>query len=118
MNILITRHDKIGDFCTTLPMFKILKEQTNYKVIALVSKVNYEFAKELEFIDDVILYHDNPLVLDKRIKQKNIDISISAFIENSLGLALILAGVKKRYAPATKIAQIFFNKRVDRKSVV
>ena len=26
-NILITRHDKIGDFVVSLPMFKLLKQQ-------------------------------------------------------------------------------------------
>jgi len=112
MNILITRHDKIGDFITSLPMFKVLKEQTNHKLFALVSKINYDFAKELDFIDEVILYDDDIFALSKTIKEKNIDISISAFITTRLGIALFLAGIPIRIAPKTKIAQIFFNKKL------
>lgn len=115
MNILITRHDKIGDFITTIPMFKVLKQQTNHKIFALVSKINYDFAKELDFIDEVILYNDDIFALSKTIKEKDIDVSISAFIDTKLALALFLSGIKTRIAPATKIAQIFFNKRVKQR---
>lgn len=46
MNLLITRHDKIGDYVLTLPMIKIAKQQlVDTKIIVLVSKVNYEFSK-------------------------------------------------------------------------
>ncbi|WP_373073766.1 glycosyltransferase family 9 protein [Sulfurimonas sp.] len=109
MRVLVTRHDKIGDFITSLPMCKILKDQTEHEVVMLVSKINYDLASKLDFVDDVIEYTDDILELSKRIKAKNIDVSISGYIENKLGIALILAGVKKRIGPATKIAQIFFN---------
>jgi len=113
MNILITRHDKIGDFILTLPMIKIAKEQLQgSKIIVLVSKINYELAKSLNFIDDVILYDDSVFSLTAKIKEKNIDVSISAFTDTNLAMALFLAGVKKRYAPATKFAQLFSNHRV------
>jgi len=115
MNILITRHDKIGDFCTALPMMKVLKEKTNHKIFALVSKVNYEFAKNFDFIDEVLLYHDSPILLAKELKNHKIDISISAFIDTNLGLGLFLSGIKTRIAPATKLAQIFFNKRIKQR---
>jgi len=112
MNILITRHDKIGDFCTSLPMFKVLKEQTNHKLFALVSPINKELAKEFDFIDEVIVFEKDVFRLAKKIKKAKIDISISAYIDTTLGLALFLSKVKTRIAPATKLAQIFFNKRV------
>ena len=68
MNLLISRHDKIGDFVLCLPMIKIAKETfVNYKIIVLVSKVNYEFAQNINFIDDVILYEDNLFALIKNI---------------------------------------------------
>lgn len=109
MRVLVTRHDKIGDFITSLPMCKVLKEQTEHKIVMLVSKINYDLASRLDFIDEVIEYTDDVFELSKRIREKNIDVSISGYIENKLGIALIIAGVKKRIAPATKIAQIFFN---------
>ena len=117
MNLLITRHDKIGDFCVTLPLFKAIKEQyPNTKVTALVSKVNFEFAKNIEFIDDVILYDKNDLEKTlQTIKDKKFDASISAYIDTALGKMLFKSGIKTRVAPATKIAQIFFNKRVSQR---
>lgn len=120
MNLLITRHDKIGDFVLTLPTYQVAKKQVpNAKIIALVSKVNYELASSMNFIDDVILYDEDLFTLVKRIKEKNIDVSISAFTDTKLAFALFLAGVKKRYAPATKFAQIFSNNRVkQRRSLV
>ena len=115
MRVLVTRHDKIGDFITSLPMCKVLKEQTGHEVIMLVSKINCDLASRLEFVDEVIEYTDDILELSKRIKAKKIDVSISGYIENKLGIALILAGIKQRIAPATKIAQIFFSKTLKQR---
>ncbi len=117
MNLLITRHDKIGDFVVTLPLFKAIKTQRpTIKVFALVSKINYEFAQNFEFIDEVILYDkDDFQGTLKRIKEANIDVSISGFINTHLGWLLFLSGIKKRIGPATKIAQIFFNKRIKQR---
>ncbi len=117
MSLLITRHDKIGDFVVTLPLFKAIKEQyPKTKLTALVSKVNFEFAKEIDFIDDVILFDKNDLVkTQEEIKSKKFDASISAYIDITLGKILFKSRIKKRVAPATKIAQLFFNKRVKQK---
>lgn len=114
MNLLITRHDKIGDFVLTLPLFKVIKSSyPKIKIYALVSKVNFEFAKAIDFIDEVILYDkDDFFGTLKRIKKAKIDISISAFINTQLGFLLFLSGIKRRIGPATKIAQIFFNEKV------
>lgn len=114
MNLLITRHDKIGDFVVTLPLFKAIKEQYgDTKLTALVSKVNFEFAKKIDFIDDVILYDKDDLNTTlKEIKNRKFDASISCFIDITLGLLLFKSGIKTRVAPATKLAQFFFNKKV------
>ena len=80
MNILITRHDKIGDFITALPMCKVLKEQTEHKVVMLVSKVNASLARELDFIDDVIEYSDDTARLLKEIQSHCFDVSIFTII--------------------------------------
>ena len=115
MNILVTRHDKIGDFVTMLPVCKVLKEQTNHKVVMLVAKVNVALAKELDFIDEVIEYTTNSKALVKTIKAYSFDVSISGYIDTSLGKVLFKSGISQRIAPATKIAQIFFNKRVKQR---
>lgn len=117
MNLIITRHDKIGDFLVTLPLFKAIKEQyPNTNLTALVSKINFDFAKSLDFIDDVILYNKNDLNKTlEEIKERKFDASISCYIDTSLGKMLFKSGIKKRVAPATKIAQIFFNKRIKQR---
>ena len=116
MNLLITRHDKIGDFITSLPTFYVAKKNLpDTKIIALVSKINFELAQNMDFIDDVILYEDDIFILAKKIREKKIDVSISCFTDTKLALALLLAGVKKRFAPATKVAQIFSNHRIKQR---
>ncbi|PHO12169.1 heptosyltransferase [Malaciobacter marinus] len=117
MNLLITRHDKIGDFVVTLPLFKAIKEQyPNTKLTALVGKINFDFAKKIPFIDDVILFDKENLDTTlKQIKEKRFDASISCFIDTTLGKLLFKSAIKIRVAPATKIAQIFFNKRIKQR---
>lgn len=117
MNLLITRHDKIGDFLVTLPLCKAIKTQfPETKISVLVSKINYDFALKLPFVDDVILYQkDDFFGMLKRIRAKKFDASISAFIDTRLGWLMYLSGIKKRIAPATKIAQIFFNHKVTQR---
>jgi ADP-heptose:LPS heptosyltransferase len=119
MTILITRHDKIGDFITALPMAKILKKIENVKIVFLVSKVNVELAKNIEFIDEVLEYTTDTITLLYRLNQIKADVSISAYIDIHLGFSLFLAKIPNRIAPATKIAQIFFNNtRKQRRSEV
>ena len=121
MNILITRHDKIGDFVTSLPLYYVIKKSNpNNKVYALVSKINVELAKQIDFIDEVILYDkDDFWQTLKNIKAANINTSISGFIDTRLGWLLFLSGIKIRIAPATKLAQLFFNKTLkQRRSLI
>ncbi len=115
MTILITRHDKIGDFITALPMCKVLKEQTNHKIVMLVAKVNVALAQKMEFIDEVIEYSEDSFTLLSRINKMKPDVSISGYIDNHLGLCLFLARVPIRIAPATKLAQIFFNRTIKQR---
>jgi ADP-heptose:LPS heptosyltransferase len=117
VNILITRHDKIGDFITSLPLFYVVKKANPHaKVYALVSKVNLEIANQIDFIDEVILYDkDRFWATLRKIKAANINVSISAFIDTQLGWLLFLSGIETRIAPATKLAQLFFNKTLKQK---
>jgi ADP-heptose:LPS heptosyltransferase len=115
MNILITRHDKIGDFMTMLPVCKVLKEQTTHKIVMLVSKVNVTIAKKLDFIDDVLEYSEDTFTLLKRLAPYKFDVSISGYIDVNLGFSLFLARIPIRIGPATKIAQIFFNKKIKQR---
>lgn len=115
MNILITRHDKIGDFITMLPICRVLKEQTNHKVVMLVSKINVSLAKELDCIDDIIEYSEDSSILLKRLAPFKFDVSISGYIDFNIGFTLFRSDIPIRISPSTKIAQIFFNKKIKQR---
>jgi ADP-heptose:LPS heptosyltransferase len=114
--LLVTRHDKIGDFVLALPLCKAIKTaHPEIQLSVLVSKVNFEFAKALDFIDDVILYGEDPSETLAQIRQRRFNASISCFIDTQLGWLLWRAGIPRRIAPATKFAQIFFNERITQR---
>jgi ADP-heptose:LPS heptosyltransferase len=96
-------------------MAKALKEQTTHKIVFLVAKVNVALAQSFDFIDEVIEYTDDSFTLLKRLNSIKADVSISGYIDNHLGLCLFLAKIPIRIAPATKLAQIFFNKTIKQR---
>ena len=116
-NILITRHDKIGDFVVALPMFQCLKAaRPELHLVALVAKINLSLARELPYIDEVIEYNPDDMGATlAAVKKAQCAVSISAFIDSQLGFLLWRAGIPKRIGPATKLAQIWFNGRVKQR---
>jgi ADP-heptose:LPS heptosyltransferase len=109
--VLVTRHDKIGDFVLCLPLVKSIKiNNPRVRVGVLVSAVNYDLARAIEFIDFVILYAQDFWVTVKDIRKERPDISISCYIDGRLGALLLASRIPIRIAPATKPAQIFFNR--------
>jgi len=115
MNILIVRTDKLGDFITALPSIYVLKKYNKKnKIIVCVSSINELLAKKCDFIDEVIVDEKDSSVLKlaQKIKALKIDASITLFSNTRVAFAQFLALIPKRIAPATKIAQIFYNHRV------
>jgi len=118
MKILVVRTDKLGDFITALPALYVLKQQNPAnKIIALVAPLNKTLALTCNFIDEVIVDDGQSSVyeLSRKLKNANIDASLTLFSNTRVALAQFLAGIKTRIAPATKIAQIFYNKRVKQR---
>ena len=118
MNILIVRTDKLGDFITALPTLNALKKHNpQNKIIVLVSPLNKELASTCSFIDEVIIDEPNSSVYElfQKLKDANIDVSITLFSNTRVAFAQFLARIKIRIAPATKIAQIFYNKRIKQR---
>jgi len=115
MNILVVRTDKLGDFITALPSFYVLKHHSpKNRIIALVAPLNRSLAEACDFIDEVIVDDGKSSVfaLSRKLREAKIDASVTLFSNTRVALAQFLAGIPKRIAPATKIAQIFYNKRV------
>ncbi|ACZ11300.1 glycosyltransferase family 9 protein [Sulfurospirillum deleyianum] len=114
MNILVVRTDKLGDFITALPTFYVLKHyDPKNKIIACVAPLNKTLAQSCDFIDEVIVDNgENVFDLAKKIKRAKIDASVTLFSNTRVAIAQFLARIPTRIAPATKIAQIFYTKRV------
>lgn len=117
MNILVVRNDKLGDFITALPTMYVLKQHDpKNTIIVCVSPLNRSLAESMPFIDKVIVDDvDSSFALAKKLRKENIDVSITLFSNTKVALAQFLAGIKVRIAPATKIAQIFYNRRIKQR---
>jgi ADP-heptose:LPS heptosyltransferase len=122
--ILVIRNDKLGDFMLAWPALSLLKAQYPDSIItALVPEYTRPVAEMCPWIDELLIdpgrasFIKNVFLLSKLIKQQKFDCSISLFSQTTTSLALWLARVPKRYGPASKLAQIFLNRRlVQRRS--
>lgn len=117
MNILVVRTDKLGDFVTSLPAMYILKQHNpQNKIIACIAPINKALAESCDFIDEVVVDDGNNIfVFAKKLRDLNIDVSITLYSNTRVAVAQFLAKIPKRIAPATKIAQIFYTKRVKQR---
>lgn len=119
MRILIIRNDKLGDFITALPACQLLK--LTYPTLELTLLVNSqvsELAGTSGMIDEILV--DQPSAgwfndlsqLTELIHKHKFDAVITLFSTTRVGLAVRLAGIPYRLAPATKLAQFFYNHRL------
>lgn len=117
MNIMVVRNDKLGDFITALPTLYVLKHHNpSNHIIALVAPLNRKLAESCDFIDEVIVDSgEDILELAFKIKQAQVDASITLFSNTRVALAQWIARIPLRIAPATKIAQIFYNRRITQR---
>lgn len=117
MNILVVRNDKLGDFITALPTFYVLKHYNPAnRIIALVAPLNRKLAESCDFIDEVIVDEgEDILELAFKIKKLHVDVSVTLFSNTRVALAQRIARIPTRIAPATKIAQIFYNRRIKQR---
>lgn len=114
MNILVVRHDKIGDFVTALPACFIIKQHFPHcQLSVFIAPINHSIAKLCPFIDHIIIDDGkNSLKLAQQLQKHHFDLSFTLFSNTRIALAQYLARIPKRVAPATKLAQIFYNQRV------
>lgn len=119
LKILIIRNDKLGDFVLSLPVFKLIKQSMpQAKIHALVPNYTYEIAKVCDSIDDIIIDPGSAaslkyqLKLLNQVRKQNYDVVITLFSTTRIGLLMWLARIPYRLAPATKIAQLFYNHRL------
>ncbi len=122
MKILVIRNDKLGDFMLTFPSFALLKASLpQARVHALVNGYTRPMADLCPGIDTVIC---DPLqgrslrswrTLVERLRRERYDAVITLFSTTRVATAGAIAGVPYRLAPATKLAQLFYNQRLTQR---
>ena len=117
MNILFVRSDKLGDFVTALPTLYVLKQHDpDNRIIACVAPLNQQLASVCPFIDEVIVDDGQSIwTLVSKLRSAKIDVSVTLFSNTRMAMAQFMAGVATRIAPATKLAQIFYTKRIKQR---
>lgn len=122
--ILIIRNDKLGDFMLAYPSYALAKlNLQKTEIHALVPQYTKVMADACSWIDKSIIdvgsnagFSKN-YSLYKKLKQENYDAVITLFSTSRIGIITKLAGIPYRLAPATKLAQIFYNhKLIQRRS--
>tara|TARA_B100000123_G_scaffold268364_1_gene242947 strand:- start:111 stop:1064 length:954 start_codon:yes stop_codon:yes gene_type:complete len=108
--LLVVRNDKLGDLILILPALKLIKSSCrDIQIDCLVDRKYSEISSITKYIDNTIYDSTNLLSV---INNENYDFSISFFSSFVTGYVLWLSNIPKRYAPATKLAQIFYNKKI------
>ena len=124
MKLLIVRNDKLGDFILSFPVFSLIKQYCpDSELHAFVPQYTSELALNNESIDQVIIDPGSSAKLVeqykalKLIRAEKYDAIITLFSTTRVGLFSFLSGCKYRLAPASKLAQIFYNhKLIQRRS--
>jgi ADP-heptose:LPS heptosyltransferase len=120
--ILVIRNDKLGDFMLAWPALALLRKNLpKAHIAALVPPYTAPLAEACAYIDEVIVDPKlkgewrNGRALAAALKPKGFDAVITLFSRFDTGLACWLAAIPLRYAPATKLAQLFYNRRIPQR---
>lgn len=117
-NILVIRNDKLGDFTLALPSFAQLKASLpDSRLTALVPAYTQDIAELCPAIDHVLLDpgyksdRNQQHALLREIQQLGFDAALTLYSTTRIGWLLWRSGIHERFAPATKLAQVFYNHR-------
>ncbi|HKV96773.1 MAG TPA: glycosyltransferase family 9 protein [Gammaproteobacteria bacterium] len=117
--ILVIRNDKLGDFMLAWPALALLRASLpQAHITVLVPAYTAPLAEICPFVDaaliDPKLHGDlrNARALGKLLTASGFDAVITLFSRFDTGLAAWRAGIRWRLAPATKLAQVFYNHRL------
>ncbi|MBE9503974.1 MAG: glycosyltransferase family 9 protein [Proteobacteria bacterium] len=122
--ILVIRTDRIGDVVVSTPVFETLK--TAYPdawIAAMVRPYTRDLLKNNPYVDEIIEYKPDSthkglsgiLAMVRTLKNGHFDTVITLFSNFRLGLITYMAGIPTRIAPATKVAQLFYNHRISQR---
>lgn len=100
------------------PAFALLRKHLpEAHVTALVPKYTAPMARLCPFIDDVLIDEraQGATSLSRQLRSGRFDAMITLFSTSRVALAGLLAGIPYRLAPATKVAQLFYNHRLTQR---
>ncbi|MDT8453523.1 MAG: glycosyltransferase family 9 protein, partial [Gammaproteobacteria bacterium] len=113
--ILVIRNDKLGDFMLAWPSFQAIRKLfPEARIYALVPAYTRPMAEICPWIDEVVLDEDHHglsgiIKTTAHLKAYNFDAALCLHSTPRIALALFLAGIPHRFAPASRIDQIFYN---------
>jgi len=120
--VLVVRNDKLGDFMLIYPTLALLKQSVNQiHITVLVPQYTADMAKICPWIDDIIIDPGSKATFSEQYKlfktlyEQQFGAIITLYSTTRIGLLAFLARIKYRLAPATKIAQIFYNHRLTQR---
>ena len=120
--ILVIRNDKLGDFMLAWPALAVLRASLPKAHIAvLVPAYTAPLAEICAFADEVLIDPKlrgnwrNARALVNLLRAKSFDAVITLFSRFDTGLAVWRARIPYRLAPATKLAQVFYNHRLKQR---
>lgn len=114
--ILVARNDKLGDFMLAWPALAMLRKSLpQAHIMAFVAAYTAPIAELCPWIDEIVIdpgVQAGAAALQQQLKSCAADVLITLFSTTRLGLAGWRAGIPQRLAPATKLAQVFYNRRI------
>ncbi|KLV07443.1 ADP-heptose--LPS heptosyltransferase [Photobacterium aquae] len=120
--ILVVRNDKIGDFMLAWPSFAMLKQSLPAaRVTALVPGYTAPIARLCPWIDEVMVDptakagKEEAAAFRAALRAEQFDAAICLFSNGYNAKLLWRAKIPYRLAPATKLAQLLFNRRLKQR---
>ncbi|WFM71419.1 glycosyltransferase family 9 protein [Halomonas sp. CKK8] len=117
--LLVVRNDKLGDFMLAWPALACLKAvDPAPRVSVLVPAYTAPLARQCPWIDEVLIDPGDAggraghRTLLKRLHEARFDALLTLFSTPRIGWLGWRAGIPLRLAPATKWAQLFYNRRI------
>ncbi|MCK5003122.1 MAG: glycosyltransferase family 9 protein [Gammaproteobacteria bacterium] len=114
-NILIIRNDKLGDFMLAWPTFQMVKQAFPESAIyTLVPEYTKPMAELCPWIDEIIVDDQcegipGLIKTTSKLRAANIDAVLNLHSTPRVALALFFAGIRHRFAPASRIDQVMYN---------
>lgn len=117
--ILVVRNDKLGDFMLAWPALAMLRRSLpGCRIHVLVNAYTADMARLCPCVDEVLLDPGEGVpqqALAGELRAQGYDAAIVLYSTARIGWALLRAGIPYRLAPATKLAQFLYNRRLTQR---